>query len=191
MDTEPHQVNPATTTVSSINRAVADPVCSAATVSWTVTFGAAVTGLSASNFTLANTGLTSPMITNVSGSGTTWTVTASTGSGSGMLGLNMTNSTGVTPMVSELPFMGRFIRSTRHRHGGGWAGSNALYDNDLGDAGGEYAQRRHGRVDSRDGAIHVGNAVQQHDFADSDVYPSGRRRRLYLALDDQQQRAVY
>jgi hypothetical protein len=102
-------INQATagTTVSSINRVGGTSVCSGASVSWTVTFAASVSGLTTSNFALANTGLTSPTITGVSGSGTTWTVTASTGTGSGSLGLNMTNATGVTPTVTNLPFTGQ------------------------------------------------------------------------------------
>ncbi|HQR35406.1 MAG TPA: Ig-like domain repeat protein, partial [Blastocatellia bacterium] len=93
-------------TVSSITRAASSPVCSGASVSWTVTFAASVSGVSASNFALANIGLGSPMITGVTGSGTTWTVTASTGTGGGSLGLNMANNTGVTPTVSNTPFTG-------------------------------------------------------------------------------------
>lgn len=93
-------------TVTSITRADANP-SGATSVSWTVTFTAPVSGLAASNFTLVNTGLGgTPAITSVSGSGTTWTVTASTGTGSGTLGLNMVNTTGVTPAVAGLPFVG-------------------------------------------------------------------------------------
>ena len=93
------------TTISSINLASASPVCGGTTVSWTVTLGASVTGLTTNNFALANTGLTSPMITGISGGGTTWTVTASTGTGSGTLGLNLVNSTGVTPAIGPVPFI--------------------------------------------------------------------------------------
>src|SRR5207253_647731 len=69
----------------------------ATSVQWTVTFSESVSGVTASNFTLVNGSLGgSPAITNVAGSGTTWTVTASTGSGDGTLGLNKTSNTGVT-----------------------------------------------------------------------------------------------
>src|SRR5262249_820724 len=76
-----------------------------------VVFTNAVTGLSASNFTLApSSGITGANITNVSGSGNTWTVTVNTGSGDATLGLNLTNSTGVTDSngnaISGLPFTG-------------------------------------------------------------------------------------
>ena len=64
-----------------------------ASVSWTVTFSASVTGVVAGNFTLIPTSLGgTPAITGVTGSGTTWTVTASTGSGDGSLGLNATSA---------------------------------------------------------------------------------------------------
>jgi hypothetical protein len=92
-------------TVASIVRSGSNPV-NAASVSWTVTFSASVTGLSSSNFALANTGLTSPLITNVSGSGTTWTVTVNTGTGSGTLGLNLTGNTGLNASLSNIPFTG-------------------------------------------------------------------------------------
>lgn len=99
-----------TPTVSSIVRAATSPTA-AASVSWTVTFSEAVTGVSASNFSLVSGGAVSgASITGVSGSTTSWTVTAGTGTGSGTLGLNMTNSTGVTDSatqaVSNLPFTG-------------------------------------------------------------------------------------
>lgn len=99
-------VGSVTTTVTSIAGTGIGPTNSAS-VSWTVTFGASVGGVSASNFSLVNSGLIgSPAITGVSGSGTTWTVTASTGSGSGTLGLNMVNDTGMTGTITNLPFTG-------------------------------------------------------------------------------------
>ena len=53
-----------------------------ATVSWTVTFGEAMTGVAAGNFSLTASGFSgTPAITSVTGSGTMRTVTASTGSG--------------------------------------------------------------------------------------------------------------
>ncbi|MGA7985693.1 MAG: DUF2341 domain-containing protein, partial [Burkholderiales bacterium] len=95
------------TTVTAIDLAGASPT-SAASVSWTVTFGSSVAGLTAGNFTLVNTGLGgTPAITSVTGSGTTWTVTASTGTGGGTLGLNMVNTAGVSPTVTNLPFTGQ------------------------------------------------------------------------------------
>jgi hypothetical protein len=77
-------------TVSSINRANADPTNTAGNVSWTVTFSESVTGVNAADFALVNTGLGgTPAITTVTGSGASYTVTASTGTGSGTLRLNL------------------------------------------------------------------------------------------------------
>jgi LPXTG-site transpeptidase (sortase) family protein len=92
-------------TVTSIERAGSSPT-NAASVSWDVKFDAPVTGLTSSNFTLANTGLTGPAITVVSGSGTDWTVTSSTGTGSGTLGLNLTSDVGLNAGLSNIPFTG-------------------------------------------------------------------------------------
>lgn len=94
-------------TVTSINLASASP-SNAASVQWTVTFGQSETGVSASDFSLVVTGLGgTPAITSVTGSGTTWTVTASTGTGSGTLGLDATSATGMSPVVTGLPFTGQ------------------------------------------------------------------------------------
>jgi len=93
--------------ITSINR-VGSSSTNASSVSWTVEFGAALTGLTASNFSLVNSGLTGPAITGVSGSGTTWTVTADTGTGSGTLGLNLINATGLSESISNtLPYAGQ------------------------------------------------------------------------------------
>ena len=91
--------------VTSITKANSSPT-NASSVSWNISFGASVTGLTSSNFTLANTGLTAPSITGVSGSGTAWTVTANTGTGSGTLGVNLTSNTGLNANLSNLPFTG-------------------------------------------------------------------------------------
>ncbi len=93
-------------TISSITRS--NPATTnASSVSWTVTLAGPVTGLTASNFSLISTGLTSHSITGVTGSGTTWTVTANTGTGDGSLGLNLTNSTETSAVFTNtLPFAG-------------------------------------------------------------------------------------
>lgn len=75
--------------VTSISRASTDPAESPADVSWTVVFSDSVTGVDATDFALAASGLTGQNITSVTGSGTTWTVTANTGTGVGTLGLNL------------------------------------------------------------------------------------------------------
>ncbi|MCI1186954.1 putative Ig domain-containing protein [Hymenobacter sp. DH14] len=96
---------PIPTTVSSIVRASTNPT-NAASVQYTVTFAASVTGLTTSNFTLTTTGTlgTTPSVSSVSGSGTTYTVTVNTGTGSGTLRLDLNNSTGLTPGVSNVPY---------------------------------------------------------------------------------------
>lgn len=69
---------------------------SAPSVTWTVAFNEAVSGVAASNFTLVPGGtLAGTSITSVAPQGgptsQTWTVTANTGTGSGTLGLNLTS----------------------------------------------------------------------------------------------------
>jgi hypothetical protein len=82
--------------VQSMNRAGASPT-NAASVDWTVKFSKSVTGVDSTDFELANSGLGgSPAITNVTGSGDTYTVTASTGTGDGTLGLNLVDNDSIT-----------------------------------------------------------------------------------------------
>ena len=78
-------------TVQSINRVGSTPT-NAASVSWTVLFSESVTGVDASDFALAPTGVTGATIASVSGSGNQYTVTANTGTGSGTLGLNLVDN---------------------------------------------------------------------------------------------------
>ncbi|MBX7212366.1 MAG: hypothetical protein K1X78_28935, partial [Verrucomicrobiaceae bacterium] len=85
-------VNPAPVAVSSLNRTSGTP-SNLANLTWQITFDQAITGLQASNFGLANSGLTGPSITSVTNpnfpaASTTWNITASTGTGDGTLGLN-------------------------------------------------------------------------------------------------------
>jgi hypothetical protein len=60
-----------------------------ASVDFTVTFSEAVTSVDASDFVLTTSGVTGASITNVSGSGTTYTVTVNTGSGDGKIRLDV------------------------------------------------------------------------------------------------------
>ena len=65
-----------------------------------MTFASAVTGLSASNFALSTTGsISGASITSVTGSGSTYTVTVNTGTGDGTIGLNLGNTTALTPGI--------------------------------------------------------------------------------------------
>jgi hypothetical protein len=79
-------------TVSSINRANANPTNTTGNLSWTVNFSENVSGVNVSDFALANSGLGgSPAIQSVTqgANASVYTVTASTGTGSGTLGLNL------------------------------------------------------------------------------------------------------
>jgi Periplasmic component of the Tol biopolymer transport system len=76
-------------TVVSITRADPNPT-SAASVTFTVTFSKAVTGVDASDFALTTAGsLSGVSVTSVSGSGSTYSVTVSTGTGTGTLRLDV------------------------------------------------------------------------------------------------------
>ncbi len=98
---------PVETTVTSINRKDSTPT-NAGTVRWDVVFAASVTGVGTGNFATVNGGsVTGSSVTGVTGSGTTYVVTANTGSGSGTLGLNFANDTGVSPATSNEPFTGQ------------------------------------------------------------------------------------
>lgn len=102
-------VNPAPVAVSSLNLVNTTPT-NAVTVNWTLTFASAVTGVTASNFSLtgaAATGSTVSTPTTNSG-GLTWNVPVTTGSTTGTLRLNLANATGLSPGISStLPFAGQ------------------------------------------------------------------------------------
>ena len=100
-----------TSGISVINR-IQNTLTNLNSVQWTVTFSNAVSSVVAGNFSLVNNGLGSaPGITSVVAVGgspaTSWTVTASSGSGSGTLGLNMVNGTGVSFSIVNVPFTGQ------------------------------------------------------------------------------------
>ncbi|MBZ0105779.1 MAG: DUF11 domain-containing protein [Sulfuricella denitrificans] len=80
--------------VVSMDRASFDPTTSNKTVSWTVVFDYAVTGVDAGDFALIQAGGASgASIASVTGSGTTWTVTANTGTGApGTLRLDLVDN---------------------------------------------------------------------------------------------------
>ncbi|RYD94293.1 MAG: hypothetical protein EOP54_17760, partial [Sphingobacteriales bacterium] len=92
-------------TVTSIVRA--DPnINNQASADYIITFSSPVSGLNITNFSITTTGLSGVGFPGISGSGTTWTATVTTGSGSGTLRLNLANTTGISPTVSNLPFKG-------------------------------------------------------------------------------------
>ncbi|MDR3659391.1 MAG: hypothetical protein P4L86_03080, partial [Mycobacterium sp.] len=78
-------------TVTAIDTVDASPN-NLTTEHFAVTFSTAVTGVDASDFTLAHTGTVSGSIATVSGSGTTWTVTVNNVAGDGTLRLDLNNS---------------------------------------------------------------------------------------------------
>ncbi len=92
---------------TSINLVGSSPT-NASSVSWTTTFNEPVTGVSASNFSLAASNVSGASITSVTpvspvgGYATTYTITASTGTGNssagspGTLGLNLSTIAGIT-----------------------------------------------------------------------------------------------
>jgi hypothetical protein len=93
------RTNPA---VSSIARSSASARTNATSVSWTVTFTESVTGVDATDFALASSGLTgSPAISGVTGGGTTYTVTAGTGAGDGTLRLNLVDDDSVVDAATN------------------------------------------------------------------------------------------
>ncbi len=88
--------------VTAIDRAGgAAATTTAASVSFTVTFDQAVTGVDASDFALVTSGLTGAAITGVTGSGTTWTVTVSTGTGEGTLRLDLADDNSITNLAGR------------------------------------------------------------------------------------------
>ena len=94
----------ATTTVASITRLLPSPTATAQ-VSYRVVFANSVTGVTVGNFNITTTGTVSGTnVSSVVGSGTTYTVTVSTGTGDGTLRLNVNNSAGITPTVTNVPY---------------------------------------------------------------------------------------
>ena len=76
----------------------------ATSVSWTITLSAAVTNFTTTNIGITVGGLTSPSVTSLVGSGTTWTATADTGSGNGTIRMDVNNDNAVSPGISNVPF---------------------------------------------------------------------------------------
>ena len=92
--------------VDSIVRASADPTW-AASVDFTVTFSESVTGVDMSDFALTTTGITGASITNVNGSGDTYTVSVNTGSGNGTIRLDALDDDSIVDAASN-PLSGGF-----------------------------------------------------------------------------------
>jgi hypothetical protein len=101
-------VSPVGTTINSITRGTpSGSATNASSVTYVVTFGASVTGLTTSNFSLTTSGVSGASITSLSGSGSSYSVVVNTGTGSGSIVLNLANATGLTPgITTTLPFAG-------------------------------------------------------------------------------------
>ena len=91
-----------TTAPSVVSSVRADPnPTKAASVRFTVTFSEAVTGVDMTDFSLTSAGLTGVAVTEVSGSGMTYTVTLNTGSGTGTLQLNVLDNDTILDIASN------------------------------------------------------------------------------------------
>ncbi|MFO0876683.1 MAG: Ig-like domain-containing protein [Gemmataceae bacterium] len=86
--------------VSGITRLDSNP-SSANSVRFQVTFSEDVTGVNQADFSLNTSGITAATITQVSGSGSTWTVTVNTGLGSGTIGLLVVDDDSVVDSLSN------------------------------------------------------------------------------------------
>lgn len=75
----------------------------AASITFSVKFNKFITGLKASNFRLATTGVTGAAIQQITGSGNSYTVTVKTGSGSGTIRLIMDHDAGLNFGIENLP----------------------------------------------------------------------------------------
>jgi uncharacterized repeat protein (TIGR01451 family) len=100
-----------TASVVSLDRASGNPR-NTPTVTWTVTFSTPIDGLTPANFVLVSNGLggtpTIASVTEASGPPSTqWNISASTGTGSGTLGINLINDSGLTHDLTNLPFAGQ------------------------------------------------------------------------------------
>ena len=88
-------------TVSSITPVTASPT-NASSATFDVTFSESVTGVTASNFGLATTGLISgASVTSVTGTGSTRTVTVDTGSFDGTIRLDLTSAAGIADSIGN------------------------------------------------------------------------------------------
>jgi hypothetical protein len=97
--------------ISSLTRVTSTPT-KATSVSWTLTFASAVTGLTSSNLALTGAAATGSTVgtPTTSNSGLTWTVPVTTGTTDGALTLRVANATGLSAGISTtLPFDGDTI----------------------------------------------------------------------------------
>ncbi len=89
-----HQNPPVVNAITATTPSNANPT-NATSVTYTVTFSEAVTGVNTSDFAVTTSGTASGAVTNVSGSFAAYTVTVSGISGTGTLRLDLNNGTGI------------------------------------------------------------------------------------------------
>ncbi len=95
---------PAAATVFSVTRQLLSPTALPSVV-YRVVFSTSVSGVSAGNFTLTTTGgISGASVASVSGSVNAYTVVVNTGTGNGTLRLDVTNSTGISPTITNVPY---------------------------------------------------------------------------------------
>ncbi|MCA8917546.1 MAG: hypothetical protein KDB32_00505 [Planctomycetes bacterium] len=82
-------------TVTSIARASGGTPTNLGSVDFDVTFSETVSGVTTGAFSLDTTGVSSPSITGISGSGASYTVTVNTGTGDGNVSIDLTNIGGI------------------------------------------------------------------------------------------------
>jgi len=98
-------ITSSTATVTSIVRANSSP-SNANNVTYTITFSSAVSGFTISKLSLTTTGLSGASINSLSTSDNiNYTVTVNTGVGSGTIRLDLASSTGITPSISNVPYV--------------------------------------------------------------------------------------
>ena len=91
LDTTPRPSSPSTVPVR--------PRRTRRSVQFTVTFSEAVSGVDATDFVTAQSGVSGSSVTNVSGSGASYTVTVNTGSGDGTVALNLVDDDSIHDLV--------------------------------------------------------------------------------------------
>ena len=98
---QPYTVDRTAPVVVSSSLAGASPT-SATTVDFTVTFSEPVLGVNYNDFGIVSTGLLSPAVLSVSGSGAVYTVTVKTGSGAGTLQIQVLDDNSIHDVVGNL-----------------------------------------------------------------------------------------
>ncbi|MBK6264368.1 gliding motility-associated C-terminal domain-containing protein [Marivirga sp. S37H4] len=106
-----------------------NPVSTANTVDFIISFNGAVTGVDLSDFTLDNSAGVSANLASISGSGDTYTVTVDNITGHGILSIDLKDSgTGIAS--GGTPISGGFTNGAYHEVGDAFDVSKAIFDGD-------------------------------------------------------------